>query len=319
MKNNTGIYQIVNLLNNKKYIGSSINLKKRKTNHFNNLKNKKHLNRHLQAAYNKYGKENFSFEILLYCKKEDLIFYEQRMIDSYDLKKELYNSSPTAKSALGSKHSLKANKEKSIRQKGHIVSEETKEKLRKANMGKKLSAEHIKKLSESHKNPSEEIRKKISEASKKRTYSKKTIEKRAQKIRGRKLSEETKKKLSESKMGNKNHMFGRFKELNHFFGKKHSEETRKKISEKMKGKNHHFYGKHFTEEHKKNISKANKGKKMNEITRKKMSESRTINFTEKEIEKIIKMRKDGKTYKNIENYFNCSNTPIIRLRKLYNF
>lgn len=58
------IYKITNLVNNKVYIGLSNNIKKRYSRHKNDLKNNKHSNSHLQNAYNKYGKENFIFEIL---------------------------------------------------------------------------------------------------------------------------------------------------------------------------------------------------------------------------------------------------------------
>lgn len=59
-----GIYKIKNLKNNKIYIGSSNNIEKRINEHFRNLKNNKHPNKHLQLSYNKYGKENFTYEIL---------------------------------------------------------------------------------------------------------------------------------------------------------------------------------------------------------------------------------------------------------------
>lgn len=61
---NSGIYMILNIQNVKVYIGSSKNLHSRKLSHFKTLKNNKHYNYHLQAAYNKYGKENFNFIVL---------------------------------------------------------------------------------------------------------------------------------------------------------------------------------------------------------------------------------------------------------------
>lgn len=60
-----GIYFIKNLVNGKYYIGISNNLKNRKSKHFSTLKRNIHKNKHLQASYNRYGKENFVFEILL--------------------------------------------------------------------------------------------------------------------------------------------------------------------------------------------------------------------------------------------------------------
>lgn len=48
----------------KVYVGSTKNFKKRKREHFNSLKKGKHYNQHLQRAYNKHGKDCFSFIIL---------------------------------------------------------------------------------------------------------------------------------------------------------------------------------------------------------------------------------------------------------------
>ena len=55
----TGIYMIKNTINNKKYIGSSVNIAHRKCTHFRELCSGIHSNEHLQSAFNKYGKENF--------------------------------------------------------------------------------------------------------------------------------------------------------------------------------------------------------------------------------------------------------------------
>lgn len=72
---------------------------------------------------------------------------------------------------------------------------------------------------------SQEARRKMSESSKKRDFSKpmpeETREKIRQKLLGGKASEETKKKLSELRKGSGNS----------FYGRKHSEETKRKISE----------------------------------------------------------------------------------------
>lgn len=67
-----GIYGIRNLINNKIYIGQSIHIKTRWEQHRSALKHKTHENRHLQAAWDKYGKDNFIFEILEECLQSDL-------------------------------------------------------------------------------------------------------------------------------------------------------------------------------------------------------------------------------------------------------
>lgn len=59
-----GIYIITNILDNKKYVGSSKNIKKRWDGHKNSLRRNSHRNRHLQSAWNKYGEKNFVFSII---------------------------------------------------------------------------------------------------------------------------------------------------------------------------------------------------------------------------------------------------------------
>lgn len=58
------IYKILNNINNKFYIGSTNNYKRRWYQHKYKLKNNKHCNIYLQHAWNKYGKDNFEFIIL---------------------------------------------------------------------------------------------------------------------------------------------------------------------------------------------------------------------------------------------------------------
>ena len=76
-------YRIVNLINKKIYIGSSIHIKSRWNAHKSLLKRNKHPNKYLQNAYNKHGKESFVFEIILYCSPKKCIFFEQRLLDVY--------------------------------------------------------------------------------------------------------------------------------------------------------------------------------------------------------------------------------------------
>lgn len=59
-----GIYRIVNKVNGKFYIGKSLNIDGRWYLHKWSLKRQRKKNRHLQAAWNKYGAENFQLEVL---------------------------------------------------------------------------------------------------------------------------------------------------------------------------------------------------------------------------------------------------------------
>lgn len=131
----SGIYIIKNNVNNKVYIGQSIQLKTREGKHKSYLKHNKHENDYLQRSYNKYGVEAFSFEILERCDIDKLdereIFYINKF-NSMDIEKG-YNLESGGNS-------------------NKIVSEITREKKRGKNnpmYGKKPSEETIEKMRES--------------------------------------------------------------------------------------------------------------------------------------------------------------------------
>lgn len=60
----SGIYKITNTATDHFYIGSAVNLQRRKTRHFSELRNHKHNNRRLQAAWDKYGEAAFIFTVI---------------------------------------------------------------------------------------------------------------------------------------------------------------------------------------------------------------------------------------------------------------
>lgn len=78
-----GVYSITNIVNNKIYIGSSIDIYRRWGEHKNRLEANAHHSSHLQKSWNKYGKENFKFEIIEKCSKEKLIEIEQKWSKYY--------------------------------------------------------------------------------------------------------------------------------------------------------------------------------------------------------------------------------------------
>lgn len=115
-KNYKCIYKIINTKNYKIYIGSSVNYKNRKQEHFRDLFLKKHHSIALQRAYNKYGKEFFKFKIIEYVEnKQNIIKREQFYIDKL---KPHYNCCKTAGSPLGRKMTEKQKIENSIRNTG---------------------------------------------------------------------------------------------------------------------------------------------------------------------------------------------------------
>lgn len=60
----SGIYSITQISTGKRYIGSSVHIRQRWTSHRSSLNRNLNFNPHLQNAWNKYGHEDFIFEIL---------------------------------------------------------------------------------------------------------------------------------------------------------------------------------------------------------------------------------------------------------------
>ncbi len=80
----SGIYKIINKINQKYYVGSSANMigiNGRKSEHFSALKHNRHCNQHLQNAFNKYGKENFEFITVEEVSPDKLLMVEQKYLD----------------------------------------------------------------------------------------------------------------------------------------------------------------------------------------------------------------------------------------------
>ena len=100
----TGVYRIVNKLNNKMYIGSSRNIGSRWYSHINMLNGNKHHSKGLQNDWNEINNcDMFEFKIVQECEEKDLLKIEQHYIDEYDSFNNGYNStkSYTGKSESG--------------------------------------------------------------------------------------------------------------------------------------------------------------------------------------------------------------------------
>ena len=118
----SGIYKITCLANEKVYIGSSIDLDRRYSDHLKNLKNQTHCNPHLQNAWNKYGSESFTFEVIQYVPYlARLIFWEQLYLDYYHAANRVhgFNICPKAGNCLGVKHTLETRAKLSEAKKGN--------------------------------------------------------------------------------------------------------------------------------------------------------------------------------------------------------
>lgn len=89
---NCGVYCFKNKINNKYYVGSSSNLRNRKSAHLNDLKNNKHHSIKLQRAYNYYGANNFEYQILECCEPEMLQQTETEWLRFFNAYNNGYNS-----------------------------------------------------------------------------------------------------------------------------------------------------------------------------------------------------------------------------------
>ncbi len=280
-----GIYMIKNSINNKMYIGQAVNIYKRwEYGHASCLNKNNHKNKHLQNAWNKYGKDNFEFKILEECVREELNDKEKYWISYYDSFENGYNLTKGGEGILGLK-----------------FSSETKQKIRNAHLGKKLSDETKQKLSEYFKKyPSNSLLGKH--------HTEKTREKIRIKAIGRKHSEETKAKFSIKFSGEGNGMYG----------KKHKEESKEKMkylkngklkSESYKGENNPFFNKKHSKETRKKISESNKGKRtrtklnveqVKEIKNILNNKNKNIMWKELYIELAIKYNVSSKCIHNIK-------------------
>jgi hypothetical protein len=105
----TGIYSIKNTVNQKEYIGQSIDIFSRVRKHYKLLIANKHANLALQEDFNKYGKDCFVVEIIELIKVEKellnitLLERESLIIDSKN-KKYLYNITVNYPKKLSSSH-----------------------------------------------------------------------------------------------------------------------------------------------------------------------------------------------------------------------
>ena len=260
------IYITTNMVNGKRYLGQ------KRFDEWNKWKAYLGSGRALKNALKKYGKENFSRNIICLC------YYEEELNQTeYDLSVFLnvvesndwynleyggsgcsgYHHTDETKKHLSEvlsgenhpwygKHHSEESKQKMSEKhkgiepanKGKSATEETKQKLRDAWIGRprNFSDEVKKKMSESHKNPSDETREKLRNAQIKRYE-----------------NQEERKKQSVAMSGNKNPRYGQH------CTEETKEKIRKKAKERFKDKTKHpTYGRHLSDEQKQRLSECAK-------------------------------------------------------------
>jgi len=142
-----GIYRIYCKANGKSYYGQTNDYDRRIIEHRKRLRHKSKKNHHcihLQNAWNLYGEDQFEFSLIEECNEELLTEREQWYFDTYGSQGVLFNTALCAEAT----------------RRGASVSEETKQKLREANLGpkspmwgKRLSQEHKQRLREANTGP----------------------------------------------------------------------------------------------------------------------------------------------------------------------
>lgn len=136
----SGIYKIESL-HGKLYIGSAVNLHVRRRTHFNQLTKDIHYNHKLQNDYNTFGNSFFTFDVLEYCTRDKLLYYEQIWLDilfSSLESNEIYNTSHLAISCIGKKISVDTRNKQSTAKKGRMLSDETRLKMSLARSNKSV-------------------------------------------------------------------------------------------------------------------------------------------------------------------------------------
>lgn len=124
------IYKIENLDNHKLYIGQTQDYNSRKNSHLSSLRRGKSANKYLQSSFNKHGEDRFQFSIVEQCPVDKLDERERYWIQQLHSYEHGYNMDFGGGGIRGY-HFTDEQKEK-IRNanKGRIVSEETKRRMR---------------------------------------------------------------------------------------------------------------------------------------------------------------------------------------------
>ena len=213
-----GVYQILNLVNGKFYIGSSVNIQRRFSTHRTLLRLGEHPNKYLQNAWNKYGENSFRFIILEEVKDLSLLrdretyYLQSTNCTNHNIGYNLLND---ANIGLG----VKASEE--VRQKiseactgslngnyGRKHTAEEKRRMRDNRWGKDYVKKEVnrrvspERLAESHKIRSEKMREWWKTHT--ITHTEDGLEKLRQIARNRTFTEQTREKMSQHTRGMRN-------------------------------------------------------------------------------------------------------------------
>ena len=161
-----GIYKITCVVNGKCYIGQSVDIRGRLYHHKGDLERNKHRNKYLQRLYNKYGKDNMTFEIVELCSIDELDDKEKYWIAYYGGVESKMNCNWESGGHANKRYSKELRQRQSESHKGQHNSPRTqfKKGMIPWNKGKKATPEAIEHQRQSHlgKHISEETKQKLS-------------------------------------------------------------------------------------------------------------------------------------------------------------
>lgn len=228
----TYLYKATNKVNGHSYVGVSYDHKNRRREHIRDAKKGKGYA--FQSAIRKYGEDNFEWKVLSICRNARIALGLE--VAAIQLGMGYYNMTKGGE--------------------GFTMTEETIEKIRKANLGRKHTPQAIANMTAAQRL----LDKSLTDAQKKAI---------GDFHRGKILSEETRRKMSEAHTGKVFTEEHKRKIGDNWIGRKHTDETKAKMSVSARKKPP------VTEEARKNMSEAQKGKKMSEENRQKLIERNT--------------------------------------------
>lgn len=222
------IYRITCTANGKFYIGSTVNKNQRWARHRKDLREGKHVNKHMQASWNAHGEASFLFECIEEVDSAVALFVaEQRYLDEHAGKDYCFNWAKYAGAPMRGKSGAETPNF------GRVFGSEMRAKLSAAvsgenhpNWGKQLPEERKQKIRESN----------LAFPHKERKHTPEAIAKIAAASKGRPVSDETRAKRSAALMGHEVPLDQRLRisaalsgEGNYWYGKKRPDSFKEKI------------------------------------------------------------------------------------------
>lgn len=164
----SGIYKIENIVNHKIYIGQSKDIESRWEHHKWELNNHRHPNNYLQKAWDKYGEDTFIFEIVELCDESVIDVKEQEYIKLFQSLSYLNGYNLDSGGNLNKHHSQETKDKIRDKHLGKIISEETRKKISQNRKGKCCGKQHY----NYGKSMPKELKERLTQSAKERNHGK---------------------------------------------------------------------------------------------------------------------------------------------------